>query len=92
MKKFLENVGNASTSVSFNGKHIGYNVNAVAYSDGDKIIIDLETNGAKWRQAQSVVMTQDEYEEFCQPHSRQLFIRGIELFHGAEVMLGGSNE
>ncbi|MEI7252821.1 hypothetical protein [Pectobacterium versatile] len=92
MKKFLENVGNASTSVSFNGKRIGYNVNAVAYTDGDKIIIDLETNGAKWHQAHSVVMTQDEYEEFCQPHGRQLFIRGIELFPGAEVMLGGSAE
>lgn len=41
MKKFLEIVGNASTSVELKGRYIGHNVNAVAYVDGDNITIQL---------------------------------------------------
>ncbi|MEL7628720.1 hypothetical protein AAGW04_06905 [Pectobacterium aroidearum] len=85
-KKFLEIVGNASTSATFNGKLIGHNVNAVAYEDDGEIIIQLETNGSRWKQAPEVKMTKEEYGDFCEKQSRPLFVRGIELF-GAKALL-----
>ncbi|QHQ14562.1 hypothetical protein GMW39_00875 [Pectobacterium parmentieri] len=85
-KKFLEIVGNASTSATFNGKLIGHNVNASAYEKDGEIIIHLETNGSRWKSSPEVRMTKEEYDSFCEKQSRPLFVRGIELF-GAEVLL-----
>ncbi|EHD21797.1 MULTISPECIES: hypothetical protein [Brenneria] len=86
MKKFLEIVGNASTSVELKGRYIGHNVNAVAYVDGDNITIQLESNGSRVRGVSAITMSKEEYEDFRQPQSRKLFVRGIEMF-GAEVRL-----
>ncbi|AZS56776.1 hypothetical protein C5E18_11900 [Pectobacterium parmentieri] len=83
-KKFLEIVGNASTSATFNGKLIGHNVNA--YEKDGEIIIHLETNGSRWKSSPEVRMTKEEYDSFCEKQSRPLFVRGIELF-GADVLL-----
>lgn len=89
MKKFLEFVGKASTSAIFNGRKIGHAVCAAAYSDGDNIILQLESNGSRVFAAAPITMTKDEYDAFCEKQSRPLFVRGIELF-GAKVLLGES--
>ncbi|MEC5321105.1 hypothetical protein VSX61_19555 [Brenneria populi subsp. brevivirga] len=90
MKTFLEIVGNASTSAELHGRYIGHNVNATAYVDGDKIIVQLESNGSRVRGTSPITMSKEKYDEFCQPQPRKLFVRGIEMF-GAEVLLGGNN-
>lgn len=85
--KFIEIVGNASTSAKLGNKYIGHNVNAVAYTDGESVILSLESNGSRVRGATNIKMSKDEYESFCEKQNRPLFVRGIELF-GAEVTLG----
>ncbi|MEI7219107.1 hypothetical protein WCT79_19105 [Pectobacterium carotovorum] len=89
--KFIEIVGNASTTAVMNGRKLGHNVNAVAYENGNNITLRLESNGSRVTTAADVIMTKDEYEDFCEKKSRPLFFRGIELF-GAEVMIGGKSE
>ncbi|MFK8258321.1 hypothetical protein ACFL9S_11095 [Erwinia sp. AnSW2-5] len=84
--KFIEIVGNKSTSATFKGRKIGHNVNAVAYEDGDNIVIRLESNGAWVKYASQKVVTKEQYNEFCKQQDRPLFVRGIEAM-GAEVML-----
>lgn len=88
---FLEIIGNASTSVRFNGCYIGHNVNAAAYEDGDSVVIRLESNGSWVKQASQKIISRAQYDDFCEKRSRPLFVRGIELM-GAEVMLGERDE
>ncbi|MBI3310410.1 MAG: hypothetical protein HYZ77_03845 [Serratia liquefaciens] len=84
--KFIEIVGNASTAASIGTRKLGHNVNAAAYERDDKIVLQLESNGSRASGTKHIEMTKAEYEEFCAPQSRPLFVRGIELF-GAEVWL-----
>lgn len=83
--KFLEIVGNASTTATFNKKVLGRNVNACAYETSDgKIQLVLESNGSPVKgipELKSITMSKEEYQRFKDLHSsKDLFIRGIELF------------
>lgn len=42
--KFIEIVGNASTSASLDGKSLGHAVNACAYDNGNGVTLKLESN------------------------------------------------
>ena len=85
--KFLEIVGNASTSAILNKKYIGHNVNACAYTDNGEIVLKLESNGVAVRGINFKRFSLDEYENWKEENkARPLFVRGIELFD-AEVML-----
>jgi hypothetical protein len=78
--KFIENVGNASTTAWRGGRKIGYRVNAAAYQDGDNIVLKLESNGSPARGFNSITMTQEQYDKFCEKQHKPLFLRAIELF------------
>lgn len=84
--KFIEYVGNASTTASIDGVKIGRSVSVAAYSSGDEIVLKLENNGARIPYIKNIKMTQEQYDSFCEKQSRALFARAIELF-GAEVWL-----
>lgn len=78
--KFLEIVGNASTTAWLNGKRIGYNVNATAYLDNENVVIKLESNATAVRGVVPVIMSVAEYEDFKSEDGRNLMLRGLDLF------------
>lgn len=86
--KFIEIVGGASTTAWLGKRKLGHNVNAVAYRDGDAIVLKLESNADRVRGIPYIRTTPENYAAFCEPTGRELFVRGIELF-GASVALGG---
>lgn len=49
MKKFIEFVGNASTTAVLDGKRIGQNVSVAAYESGDGVVCYLESGGSPVR-------------------------------------------
>ena len=86
MKKFIEFVGNGSTSAMRNGKNLGYNVSVARYSDGDKVILTLESNGSRVRGVSDIIMTSDQFDDFYYKNDNTpLFARAIHLFN-AETM------
>lgn len=89
--KFLEIVGNASTTAFLDKKKLGYNVNACAYQTEDgQIKLVLESNGETVKGIPAKFMTQDEYQMFKDAGNNNLFKRGIELF-GARTIFTEKN-
>lgn len=86
MMKFIENIGNASTSAWLGKRYLGRNVNAAAYRNGNEIVVKLESNCTPVRGVAAIHTTPENYAAFCQPTGRPLFVRAIELF-GATVAL-----
>lgn len=78
--KFIEIVGNASTTAFRGNVKIGHNVNAAAYEHNDNVVLKLESKGMPARGFNSIEMHQDDYADFCKNQGRPLFLRGIELF------------
>lgn len=78
--KFIEIVGNASTTGWLNGKRLGQNVSVAAYQDGDNIALKLESNGSAVRGVKPVVMTPERYENFKEKQDRHLMLRAMDLF------------
>lgn len=85
--KFIENVGSCSTTAHLGTKKLGHDVNAAAYECDGKIVIKLESNGVPVKGVNHIEMTREQYDEFCLPQARKLFVRGIELF-GASSIFG----
>lgn len=84
--KFIENIGNTSTTAWLGERYLGHNVNAAVYRDGGEIVVKLESNGTPVRGVAPIRTTPEEYATFCEPTERPLFVRAIELF-GATVAL-----
>ena len=87
MKKFIENIGNTSTTVRLNGKYLGHNVNASAYAAGDGIHVYLESNGSIIKSVSPKVFNSlSTYSDWKYniSESRCLFAAAIESF-GATV-------
>jgi len=84
MKKFLENIGNASTTAFFDGKKLGHNVNAAAYILKDGTInVYLESNGiARYFAGKKTFANVSEFEDWkgSISENKELFLAAIESF------------
>ena len=78
--KFIEIVGNASTTGRLNGKRLGNNVSVSAYQDGENIILKLESNGSPVRGVKPLAMNPEQYENFKEKQDRHLMLRAMDLF------------
>ena len=79
--RFMEFVGNASTTASLNGKRLGHDVAAVAYVNAsDDVVIQLESNGKKVKQAEAITMSPEDFDIWKSDHQDNLFVHAIELF------------
>lgn len=81
--KFVEILGNASTTVFLNGRKIGHNVNVSLYSQKGSFILRLESNGVKVRGVDNIRMTHDEYESWVdeKPIGKSMLIYSLDLFN-----------
>ncbi|TCL06895.1 hypothetical protein [Sodalis ligni] len=75
--KFIEIVGNASTTAFRNGKNLGHNVNVSAYENGDNIMLYVESNGSRVNQIRGKSLSRAEYEDFCEQNRRNLSIHAL---------------
>ncbi|MBM5575787.1 hypothetical protein [Deefgea sp. CFH1-16] len=81
MSKFIEIVGKASTTAVRNNKNLGRDVNVSAYETSDgKIKLVLESNSSPVRGVSALVWDKEKYAAFCEPDSKPLFVRAVELF------------
>ena len=84
MKTFIENIGNTSTTASLNGKVIGHNVNASAYSLKDgSVAVYLESNASIVNKAGKMTFKDDvDFEKWKEDISenKELFLAAIESF------------
>lgn len=82
MKKFIKNIGNASTTASLYGKSLGHNVNAALYSENDLLIVSLESNGTRVKGVVSKVFVgQELYDTWEESRGDlSLLLHGLRLF------------
>ena len=80
--KFIENVGNMSTTATRNGKNLGCNVNVAAYQASKaSVVLRLESNGEAVSGVPGIIMANEEYNALKSLQSKTpLFIRALEIF------------
>ena len=94
MKKFIEYIGNASTSASLDGRFIGSDVAAAAFYDNESettVSVYLTNHGSRISSINPIDFENlEEYEDWVwdlkDSSARALFAAAIEKF-GAEVWL-----
>ena len=82
--KFLENIGNASTTATREGKKLGSNVNAASYTNkNDEVLVKLESNGIPVAAIPYVKFSSIEsYNEWKdeKPKGLDMMLHGLYLF------------
>lgn len=63
MTKFVEYVGNASTTASYRGRQLGKNVSVAVYECGKNLILTVDVNGVTARGIPERKITREEYEQ-----------------------------